>query len=986
MKKIQVLAVFVAIAMIGSAFLAMGSAGATSPQTGSLSFRILFVGGGNSAPANSSTVVMLETPDGHVLSTQYGPTVTFSSLYYGNYSVVVPAQYLPGFYGAPVVLNQSYYPVALDSSTNGKAFTDTLYVSPTYKVNVSVSNIASGSASISFRSVQGFAFKSVSVTETNNYTFVYLPSQYYAVLGYNGATYAFQEFNVGPSVKLDLRSGSPVSGFVSTTNGATLSPVDVTVINGAYHNYTVSTFPGSTFSVYEPSWSGYTLLVSSPGYNVSSYSGSMLTSGKVLDVILQPSNSTVTYNYNLSHNLQYLNLTVKYSITNDTTIPQFANASVGSLYWQLLLDKASSSNIDRYVNSTIVNYTANTFLVNGVYYYISSPLTLSKAVQTFNAGSPPTNGFTAELTAQYKNISSIKTSIYNGAFNINVYAIGSQYQYGKLGYQYNITYNNTGIALNSSSSSNVRLSNSPIIIPAQSSSGLVTLTLQPVKNATVTNSLIQFQIAGKIVNNILNSSQGNTVFASPINSPVTMNVSNAFYNPVTGRDDYQNAIFNWAVVNATGKTTNTSSNIITKFANGNNTIYLNWTSGSGAHGSTMFYVYGSSGKPTVVYNITSQGKTIENNTASSSPVKIFVNQTQTTDYSSYYSHLNLTAGGRTYQVPLSFNWSFPTSVSLSANTSYVFQKPNLTQGYQYIYLNVSSVSGNASIVFVVTVNDTTPPVPVVTIKNPKGQVVNSPIAGQNITLSAASSYDPYYNSTYFSNHPSQSLNYTWKIESASGTVLSPSSTTYTSLYGNSHSMTWNVQFNNVSSVRIVLSVKNPSQISGVSNQTYSMVIDSPYITVNNIYQLSGLQQGISHTIYVNFTNTGTVTANNVTIVVTVGGSQVASKTFTYLNLTPGSSANESLSWTPSSSGSFQIVAAGHANGEPSFMTSLGEMTVSASIATSPYTTPLIIVGVIAVIVVVGFVYYRISSRGSRTTAIKKREDQKKPPQPPEKKK
>jgi hypothetical protein len=597
-----------------------------------------------------------------------------------------------------------------------------------------------------------------------------------------------------------------------------------------------------------------------------------------------------------------------------------------------------------------------------------------------------TNGFTAEVTAQYRNVTSIKTSVYNSAFNINVYAIGSQYQYGKLGYQYNVTYNNKGVALNSSSSSSVKLSNSPIIIPAQASNGFVTLTLQPVKNATVTNSLIQFRINGKNVNNMLNSSQSNTVFVVPIKTPVTMNVSNAFYNPVTGSDDYQNSVFNWAVVNSTGKATNTSSNIVTKFAGGNNTVYLNWTSGSGARGSTVFYVYGFNDTPTVVYNITSQGKTIENNTASSSPVSIFVNQTQTTDYSSYYSHLNETAGGRTYHVPLSFNWSFPTSVSLSANTSYVFQKPNLTQGYQYIYLNVSSVSGNASIVFVVTVNDTTPPVPVVTIKNPKGQVVSSPIAGQNITLSAASSYDPYYNSTYFSKHPSQSLNYTWMIESPSGTVLSPSSTTYTILYGTIHSMTLNVNFNNVSSIRIVLSVKNPSQITGVSNQTYSMVIDSPYITVNSIYQLSGLRQGISHTVYVNFTNTGTVTATNVTIDVTVGGSQVASKTFTDLNLTPGSSANESLSWTPGSSGSFQIVVTGHANGEPSFMTSLGEMTLSVSIATSPYTTPLIIIGVIAVIVVIGFVYYRISSRGSRTTAIKKKDDQKKPPQTPEKKK
>jgi hypothetical protein len=964
--------------MIGSAFLAAGTAGASSPQTGSLSFNVVYVGGGTMAPANSSTQVMLETPSGQVLSSATGSSVTFSSLYYGNYTVVVPAQYLTdsALNGKFVVVNQTFHNVSLNSKSSSSTMELNVLVDPTHKVFVSVQNLSSGSASLSFKSLQGFEFNAASVSAATNSTNLSLPSKFFAVISYQSASYTYLETNVENTLKLNIYNGTAVSGFVSASNGAKISMVYVTIINGTDHNYTTTQFSGNSFVVYSPNWNNEFLVISSPGYNSTQYQGKSLVGGKYLsNVVLQPASSSVYYNYSVSQNLQTLNLNITYRIGNNTAIPQFANSSVGSLYWQWNIDSLSAAYVDGYINSTVVNYTANSFLLNGVYYNLSGK-------PVFNPASVTTDKvIVATVHAVYKNMTPISTSVYNSAFPIKVYALGTQYTPGTLGYQYNISYKNTSIALNSSSSSSVKLSGTPIHIPAQPSSGFVTLTLVPVKSATITNSLVQFKINGKIANNLLNSTQSNTIFTVPHGVPVNMNVSRAFYNPVTGTNDYQDSIFNWAINSkASGSD---RSNVTTTFNKGLNVVYVNFTSGSGVNGTTSFFVYGFNGTPTVVYNITSNGKTISNNTASPSPISIFVNQTQTVQFSAYYSTLrisNSSLAGSPYNVPLNYNWSFPTTVSLSANSSYVFQKPSISVGTQTVYINVSSVSGYAPAKFMVTVNDTTPPVAVVTIMNAKGQVISQPVAGQNITLTASSSYDPYYNSTYLSAH-SLTLNYSWKIESTSGVPMSPSSSTYTILAGTNHSKIFNVEFETVSSVNIVLTVKNPANVSGTSNSSYAMIVNSPRIVVNSIYLPSTPQQGISSTIWVNVTNAGTVMATNFTLTITVGGSQVAVKTFTYANLSAGSSTNVSLSWKPASSGSLGITVVGSATGEPTFMQSIGEYSSTISIKTSPYTTPIIIGAVIAVIVVVGFVYYRLSSsRGSRSTAIKKKDESKKLPE------
>ena len=184
--------------MIGSAFLAAGTAGASSPQTGSLSFNVVYVGGGTQAPANSSTQVMLETPSGQLISSATGSSVSFSSLYYGNYTVVVPAQYLTdsALQGRFVVVNQTFHNVTLNSKGSSSMELN-VSVEPTHNVNVLVENLSSGSASVSFKSLQGFEFNSASVSAASNSTNLSLPSKFFAIISYGGASYTYLETNVG---------------------------------------------------------------------------------------------------------------------------------------------------------------------------------------------------------------------------------------------------------------------------------------------------------------------------------------------------------------------------------------------------------------------------------------------------------------------------------------------------------------------------------------------------------------------------------------------------------------------------------------------------------------------------------------------------------------------------------------------------------------------------------------------------------------------
>ncbi len=386
--------------------------------------------------------------------------------------------------------------------------------------------------------------------------------------------------------------------------------------------------------------------------------------------------------------------------------------------------------------------------------------------------------------------------------------------------------------------------------------------------------------------------------------------------------------------------------------------------------TTQFNVTVVNSLPSVQYNISLRGKSIV--TGSGNKSNVSVPQSALLQFSGYKSAL--TENG--YKVPLIYTWYLPSYSSSAMNVTYSFTTPYIkNHALQTGFLNITSVVGTYSNVsFNFYVNDTTPPSPVISLTNATGVAITQPVAGQTTYFSANTSSDAYY--------PESSLVYHWKIMYTNGTVAAPGSQTYKIVAGGNNTSYIGLVFNNLDGLTVSLNATNPSHVSGYSNKTYLPIVDTSRLVVEGVYFPGALSQGSRSTVYVNVSNNGTSTANNFTIYVYVNNKVVASQ-FYNRSLAVGSTTNVSFNMTPGASGNIPFEFEASSSPEPSFYAALGAFTSSHSVNPPAYRTPLIIGVVIAIIVVVGIVYYKISSGGTRetkTTAIKKADQKKTPPQ------
>ena len=132
-----------------------------------------------------------------------------------------------------------------------------------------------------------------------------------------------------------------------------------------------------------------------------------------------------------------------------------------------------------------------------------------------------------------------------------------------------------------------------------------------------------------------------------------------------------------------------------------------------------------------------------------------------------------------------------------------------------------------------------------------------------------------------------------------------------------------------------------------------------------IYVPGKLYQGSTAKIYVNVTNKGTVNASGFQISILINGAVVQTNTYSNSPLNVSQTRNISFTWKPNVKGTVTVQFESTNSSEPAFFSELSSYTTSISISPPTYTTPLIIVGIIAVIVIIFIAYYRISTRGAR---------------------
>ena len=947
LKRNIIIAILLTTMMLLGAVVISSNSYAITPKTGIVNEHIFYAENGNTiSNANVSTVTNIYNYQGVLVSSSTGASVSFN-LTYGSYQLVVQPLFgnVAGF--GYVIASQLYY-----NLTVGKATTSlnlTVPVASTSTHSFSITGLSPSSATVSFIDSSGFVFNTITTNGTARN--VSLPSGPLTVrVYYDGAYFQYGVNVVGTSpVSVSITGQENIFGYVTSSTGATISSVNVVVLNKTSLSYNTQQFTGDQYTVFSNNWTDSVVMISSPGY--APYQLYPVKAGPN-SVILTPSNSTITTAYALAKNPSYLNVSITYSLNNSTPIPNLPNASVGSLYWQEILDHFTTSYLNTYLTSQFLNYTNSTIMV-GSYNYALQTAKVSGSM-TLTAST-----FSATVDAAYYN-NAVTTSVYKPPLAVKIFGLATVNEPGKLQYFYQFAYSNSSLGL-ASSSVTVTSYTSPVKVSALSSTGFFTLNFGSLKLPKFINANIGMSWKGLTSSQyMLNSTQKNTVFVVPTNTSVSINVSNAFYNPVTGQSNYLLSNFTWTV---NGKSVVYGYNISFNFGTTlKSTVNITGVSASNQTNKTSFTVYAYNGTPFANYTISYSGKSpYRGNTSatSTSPVPISVPQLTPVSFSAYNS--SLTIPGTSYKMFLDYDWNFTNFTSASPNATNRFPTPTLNGTNLPGNLTVTGVTGGSTkVYFAVNVTVTTPPSPAINVynvTNTKLSIIN-PVSGVSVLLSGNATTDPYF--------PISELSFNWSFSYQNGTKIGYNSAAIPFVSG-SFNGTWVVvKFNTLQNVVVTLKVTH-NGVSGYLNRTLTMLVNTPRLVVNSIYVAGKLVQGSASTIYINVTNKGNENTTNFKIWIVVNGVTVAKQTYTNEPLNVSQTRNLSFNWSPNLKGSLNIEVLANNTSEPTYFNQLGAYTTTVSVSPPAYTTPLIVIGIIAVIVVIFLGYYRFATRGSRAS-------------------
>ena len=969
LHRTSIIALIMTLLVIGSALAIAGNSTAISPQVGKVSYKAsYYLGGSSIGPAISSTVVSVDTPNGVHVTDLTGPTGSIS-LAYGTYVFsVAPSVVQSG--GTSLVSNGTTHVVNVTSSTTTVSLKLTAY--STNPNTVKINGISSGTASVTFSTPSGFVFATNvvnSTTATNGFT-VNLPTgDFYATVVYGGETFNNYVASV-PSGGLKLSLTGSVFGYVnSASTGNPLQNFNLVDLNLTSKTYTVQAFTGGVFHVNSTSTPNNVYVLTAKGYQPRDIQGT--TNG--LTYALNKSSSNVTYTYSLGTNPGYLNLSVNYTITNSTALPFMPDSSIGSFYWQNQFDgfSTSVSSIEQNLTSLVGRYTNNSITVAGFNYNETG---FAKIAYKTTIGAT-SNGMTYNVTYTFKNVNITESDVTSG-FAVKLFAHGTQYTFGALYYNYVFRYDIAGVSL-ASPSTTASTFVSPVHILPQASSGWLNLQFSSVQAPVIVASEMSLYWNNTTPQNYLVSSNSTSaVYLVPTHVPVYFNVSSAYFNPVTGTNDYSKSLnYSW-YVNGTPAFTGPASVLqynksLTFTGHGPFNVTVNVTSASNAYNQTSFTIYAFNGTPQASLNVTSLGNALFKTATVSGSVNLTVPQSKTVQFSAYGSYY--TIPGTTYKAPLSYKWYFPGFTNTAVNVSQTFNTPWIQSGKLVNgYLNVATSAGIfGNVTLKINVTDTTPPVPQITLTNSTGGTIPQPVAGQVANFSANSTTVKYYTPT--------ELNYTWSVVYSNGTQVQNGSSTYELITNNTHLMYFKVKFNTLNSYVVSLKVTTPqpSNVSAYANFTTNVVVNSPLLKVLSVYFPTTPAQGSNTPVYVNVSNNGTVNANSFSVIVKLSdGSVVGQASFGALAI--GVTKQVEVNISVPTSGSVSFIFQATNSSQPSFFASEFGLSISHSVNPPAYRTPLIVGIVIAVIVLIGVAYYRLSSRRPSSKPAERKQTAKKP--------
>ncbi|MGC8565079.1 MAG: CARDB domain-containing protein [Thermoplasmata archaeon] len=919
---------------------------------------------------------------GHVISSQVSnPIVTFNNVQIGNYILQVLPQKIGNY-----VYSFDYTQITV--TTSGANITNIVVQRTPLDELVNVTILNSGTplvgAQVSAFTSYNLQFFSGLTGSKGNITFNATPGSFILVItNNNGGSIKNYYMNVNApySGSIDIGNFYHIFGMVedSSTGALVPSTVHISLFNQGILWDTLN-FNNGIFDFYI-SGGPYTIILTADGYSITSIP---YASGYYV-VTLNKTYNYYNYNYGISSDFKHIYLNETFYLNNKTTIQSLPYSSMTILYYQLLYNNMDQQSFAQFLLHSLSYYSSNLLTVSNYIYSLES-----SSVGSFSINY---NGFYVTISSVYYN-SSVNASkilssngyipIYMNVMQNNVFGASNVYNYSvSIPSSYELSNNVIG-AKESGYINNLKITN------ATSTSIELDLKLRKAPEIILGSSTFLMYWAGMSPGNyILNNSASNFTVVVPANKVVSYNASLAVRDMVRDQYSWTQMMFNWSFDGSMVSSGIGDANISYSLAPGIHTLNLAVTDVGNNVNSTTIKIYADGAYPSsnsfISYLNNPNKYLISWNVYANNSIYYIYNGTGTSA-NIVNGHIilgqivineNMEILLRVKSIQDTINGVIPsheitTVVWHINNVKFVGMSINYTFTYPTRdtrdWINVSysdQVGNNVTVSIPVFVKDTVKPVPIIIFQNSTNATVSQISQNQTVIFNGTKSYDPQ-NGTIVS--------YNWTIKNASGKVLSANSTNFTIVSGSFTSSKLTVKFNMYGTYSIILNVSDRSGNFNTTMRSLNVAPVAPDLLINNVTWQGNLTAGSAATFFVNVTNTGNAPATKYYLALYVNGKEVSN--ITYYNLGVNKTAKLNISWTPSSSGNYTLKFVAYSPQEPPMYLGDNVQTKVVPVQEAAWVLPATIIGIIAVILILAFIGWRIKKGGSAKFAKKSKPQEK----------
>lgn len=971
-KKGEVLAAL--FLLIISGLVVMGNGSALEPQTGNISFVVIYKDAGSgSTDFVAGVKASLYDVYGNLVDSQVSsPLVNFKNMPYGVYTIRIDPVKIGSY-----VYDAGYAIIKLNGEgvkyLDGQAFNNITLMR--YALNSKISldienngNPVEAHVNVYFHNCEigNATVKGNEIINGNNATPAEFSVTFPAVLkitrnegGVNEVYYTVAK-SAG-SITVNISQYSKVWGLVwdSATGSIVATQVHVGLVNKGTDSMLYSwKTPSGAFSMYlkNSEFSMYSIVITAEGYSVAT----VAPKTTMTNVYVDPLEDNYTHVLKFSDDMKSMQLTYSFKIYDATVMRGLPFSVYGVLHYQMKSLGMDVADLQMYMENRIFTYTDKFVKVDNQIYEL----------QNSYADWSSENGiYTVTIHATYANDNIDKKDLLkDGEILLNLYAYPDETVGVKRYYVYVINPPGDLERSNDVSSATVNgYVNSITVTNAQSMP--VTLVLKERKAPAVYLDPMHFRFGWKNSQEkdyIVNQSADNYTIVVPVGKEVWFNVSTVFYDIVRDRVDAANTTYVWSVDNVKIGEGKGVANVTHIFDTGKHALKIEATDVGGNTNSTTIVVLADSCWPTVNFVIKApSGKVLGTVNATANlqglnynfggkkgavkisgnsaklPVTLVINQSEEIVYDASKSY-DTYDGSHRVTLPIEVEWDFNGNNATGINKTYAFDKPTRDKNGTISVKFSDAVGNNVTVSFNLVVKDITKPVAKVSIKS-DGKEVSEVKEGSVVVLDASKSYDPQ-NGTIAS--------YSWTIKNSKYKVLSESNNTFEIINGSLSSSKVEIKFTTYGTYYIILNITDKAGNYAVVNRTLHVTPVRPDLGIVSVDVKGEKVEGNKLTFAVNVTNNGNANASVYYISIIVNGKEVANQSFS--DLKAGSHVINDVAWTPSSPGKYKVTVKVYCPAEPSSYLSDNEKKVDVTVNQAAWKTPALVLGIIIIIGVIGY--------------------------------